>query len=251
MTLSAIPVSENLLFRARVELAAAHRLAARFGYDDGIWNHFSLKAPGRPGRYLVKAHGLLCNEITASNLIIVDADGNTVEGQGEAERSGVCIHSTIHTTKADAACILHAHPRYTTWLSMVEDGRLLPVNQNSLRFYGRISYDDDYGGLALEADEGQRMAAVLGANKVLLLANHGVIVTGATVAEAFHDLYYLELCCKDQFTIVSSGAPPRLIPPEVVAHTVAQFEGEGATGAELYFEALKRRLDAEEPDYRD
>jgi ribulose-5-phosphate 4-epimerase/fuculose-1-phosphate aldolase len=251
MTLSAVSVSEDPLVQARVELAAVHRLAARFGFDDGIWNHFSLKAPGRPGHYLVKAHGLLCIEVTASNLIIVDADGNTVEGRGEAERSGVCIHSPIHMTKADAACILHAHPRYATWLSNVEGGRLLPINQNSLRFYGCVSYDDDYEGLAHEVDEGRRMAALFGDNKILLLANHGVIVTGATVAEAFYDFYYFELGCKDQYTLASSGAPPRLIPQDLATHTLQQLRDENAESAALYFTALQRRLDREEPDYRD
>ncbi len=250
MALSAVSSAKDPVHEARVDLAAAHRLAARFGFDDGIWNHFSLKVPGRPEHFLVKTHGLLCSEVTASNLITVDADGNTVEGQGDAERSAVCIHSPIHTAKADAACVLHAHTRYATWLSMVEGGRLMPINQNSLRYYGRISYDDDYGGLALEVDEGRRMAAALGDNNILILANHGVIVTGATVAEAFHDLYYLELCCKEQFTVVSSGARPHLIAPAVVEHTQKQFDDGKVRSAELYFEALKRQLDAEEPEYR-
>jgi ribulose-5-phosphate 4-epimerase/fuculose-1-phosphate aldolase len=237
--------------QARIDLAAFHRLAVRFAMDDGIWNHFSLTVPGRPDLFLVKAHGLLCCEVTASNLIAVDSAGKTVEGQGIAETSGVCIHAPIHRGKADAACVLHSHMRYATWLSMIEGGRLMPINQNSLRYYGRISYDDHYNGLADTPDEGRRMAEVLGDNNVLILANHGVIVTGPTVAEAFYDLYYLELCCKEQFTIVSSGAEPRLIPQDVVALTQSQFAGFDDPAAELFFDALKRRLDLEEPDYRD
>ena len=251
MALSEVSLSNDPVRDARVDLAALHRIAAKFGFDDGIWNHFSLAVPGRPELFLVKAHGLLCSEITASNLIAVDGQGNTVEGQGVAERSGVCIHTPIHRTKPDAACVLHTHMRYATWLSMVEGGRLMPINQNTMRYYGRISYDDQYSGLAVVRDEGQRMAEALGDNNIMILANHGVIVTGPTVADAFYDLYYLEICCKEQFTLVSSGADPRLIPPAVIELTQSQFADVEDGGAKLYFEALKRRLDIEEPDYRD
>ena len=251
MALSEVSPAADPVREARVDLAAFHRLAVRFGMDDGIWNHFSLVVPGCSDLFLVKAHGLLCSEVTASNLIAVDGQGNTVEGQGEAERSGVCIHAPIHQSKPDAACVLHTHMRYATWLSMVEGGRLMPINQNSMRYYGRIAYDDHYGGLAVDPDEGRRMTEALGDHNIMILANHGVIVTGPTVAEAFYDLYYLELCCKEQFTLVSSGAEPRFIPQDMVTLTQAQFAGAEDGGPRLYFEALKRRLDIEEPDYRD
>ena len=251
MALSEVSSTTDPVRQARVDLAAFHRLAARFALDDGIWNHFSLTVPGRPDLFLIKAHGLLCGEVTASNLIAVDGQGNTVDGQGVAERTGVCIHAPIHRAKPGAACVLHTHMRYATWLSMVEGGRLMPINQKSLRYYGRIAYDDHYSGVAVEEDEGRRMTEALGDNNILILANHGVIVTGPTVAETFYDLYYLELCCKEQFTLVSSGAEPRLIPQDVVALTQSQFADAEDGGADLYFDALKRRLDDEEPDYRD
>jgi ribulose-5-phosphate 4-epimerase/fuculose-1-phosphate aldolase len=251
MALSEVSPITDPVRQARVDLAAFHRLAARFALDDGIWNHFSLTVPGCPDLFLIKAHGLLCGEVTASNLIAVDGQGNTVEGRGVAERTGVCIHAPIHRAKPDAACVLHTHMRYATWLSMVEGGRLMPVSQKSLLFYGRIAYDDQYGGLAVEEDEGQRMTEALGDNNILILANHGVIVTGPSVAETFYDLYYLEQCCKEQFTLVSSGAEPRLIPEDVVALTQSQYVGVEDGGADLCFDALKRRLDDEEPDYRD
>ena len=251
MALSEVSPTSDPVRQARIDLAAFHRLAARFGLDDGIWNHFSLIVPGRSDLFLVKAHGLLCDEVTASNLIAVDSQGNTALGQGVAESSGVCIHAPIHRTKPGAACVLHTHMRYATWLSMVEGGRLMPINQNSMRYYGRIAYDDHYSGLAVDLDEGLRMTEAMGDSNILILANHGVIVTGPTVAEAFYDLYYLEVCCKEQFTLVSSGAEPRLIPQDVVALTQSQFADAEDSGAELYFEALKRRLDHEEPDYRD
>ena len=146
MALSEVSSTTDPVRQARVDLAAFHRLAARFALDDGIWNHFSLTVPGRPDLFLIKAHGLLCGEVTASNLIAVDGQGNTVDGQGVAERTGVCIHAPIHRAKPGAACVLHTHMRYATWLSMVEGGRLMPINQKSLRYYGRIAYDDHYSG---------------------------------------------------------------------------------------------------------
>jgi ribulose-5-phosphate 4-epimerase/fuculose-1-phosphate aldolase len=234
---------------ARIDLAAAFRLAARLGFDDTIWNHFSLAVPGTTDRYLFKPHGLLFKEIRASDLIVLDAEGNTVEGRGTTDRSAACIHIAVHTAHPRAACVLHSHMRHATWLGMVEGGRLLPIHQNGLRFYNRVSYDDAYGGLALDADEGRRIAAALGDNNLLVLANHGVIAVGATVADAFYDLYYFEVSCEEQYMLACSGARPRLIPHEVAQRTLEQYlEGEPNAPHE-YFAAMKRMLEREEPDF--
>ena len=118
---------------ARIDLAAVHRLAYRFGFDDGIWNHFTLEVPGVPEigkRFFVKAHGLLMSEITASNLIVVDGQGNVVDGDGPVERTAFCIHSQIHAIHPNAACVLHAHPDYSTWLADVDGGRLEMTDQD-------------------------------------------------------------------------------------------------------------------------
>jgi ribulose-5-phosphate 4-epimerase/fuculose-1-phosphate aldolase len=251
MALTAVPETQDPLRQARIDLAVAYRLVHRFGFDDTIWNHLSLSVPDRPDLFLVKPHGLLYHEITASNLLAVDAEGNTVEGTGRAERSGVCIHSRVHRLKANAACVLHTHMRYATWLSMVEKGRLWPINQNSLRFVGRISYDEDYSGLASDFAEGERIAATLGDNNIAILANHGVIVTGASVAEAIYDLYYLEVSCAEQYRLACSGQPPRFIPDDVIAKAQEQYPDLEAGAAFEFFEAMKRELDRDEPDYRD
>lgn len=249
MALSEVAKTQDPVRQARVDLAAAYRLVHRFGFDDTIWNHLSLAVPGRPELFLVKPHGLLYPEITASNLLVVDGEGNTIEGRGTAERSGVCIHSRVHRLKADAVCVLHTHMRYATWLSMVENGRLWPISQNGLRFYDRISYDEDYAGLATDFEEGERLAGALGDNNIAILANHGVLVTGASVAEALYDLYYLEVSCEEQYRLASSGLPPRLIPDDVIAKTRDQFVDLEGGAAFEFFAALKRRLDREEPDY--
>ena len=241
--------SSVALRQARIDLAAAHRIAKRFAFDDGIWNHFTLMVPGTVDRFLVKAHGLLMNEITASNLIVADDEGRVLEGEGLIERSAFCIHSRIHREHPRAKCILHAHPPYATWLSDVAKGRLMMTNQDNLRFYGRVAYDDDYAGPAVETSEGERMAGAFGERPVLLSRNHGLTVAADSVAEAFYDLYYMELACKRQYLLVSSGAPPSIVSDNVAANAQAELATEHVDSARLFFDALKRQLDREEPEY--
>jgi ribulose-5-phosphate 4-epimerase/fuculose-1-phosphate aldolase len=137
---------------------------------------------------------------------------------------------------------------YATALTSIEHGRLEPINQNALRFTDQIAYDDDYGGLALDDGEGDRIAAALGDRRILLMANHGVITVGPSVAAAFDDLYYLERACQNQVLAMSTGRPLKPVPADEVLRTQAEFERyEGH--AEAHFAALRRILEREEPDY--
>ena len=163
----------NDIRQARVDLAAAYRLANRFGLNEGIDNHFTLMLPGSRDRFLLNAFGLHWSEVTASNLMVVDAEGRVVEGEGEVETTAFCIHAPIHLASERAACILHTHMPYATALSMLEDGRLEPASQNALRYWNDVAYDEDYNGLALATEEGKRLAALLADKRVLLMANHG------------------------------------------------------------------------------
>ena len=246
---STAPEINAVEWQLRVDLAAVHRLANRFGWDDSIYNHFSCALPGNADRFLVKAHGLLMSEITASNLIVVDQDGNTVAGAGTVELSALHIHAAIHKGNPEAVCILHVHPPYSTWLTSIKDNRLKMVNQNSCRFYNNIAYDDHYGGLAVAREEGKRMRAALGNKRVMLHANHGVTVLGSTIEGAFYDLYYLEVVCKEYFLVVSSGQAPRLIPDETARLSSEQIADEWEEGADLTLKAWKRTLDRECSDY--
>lgn len=235
---------------ARVDLAAAHRLANHFGFDSGIWNHFTLTVPGATSRFLVKAHGLLMSEISASNLIVVDAAGTVVEGEGIVETSAFCIHSKIHELHPNAHCVLHAHPPYCTWLADLKDGRVEMVDQVSLRFYDRVAYDEDYGGLAFDLAEGERIARTMGDKPILISRSHGVTVTGASVSLAFDDLYYLEQACARQFRIDASGREAEMVPKAVLERLDNGFDDEyRAEAAQLYFDALKRMLDSALPGY--
>ena len=236
-------------WQVRVDLAAAHRMTNQRAWDDGIYNHFTHTVPGYTDRFLVKPHGLLMSEVTASNLIVVDCDGNTLAGEGYVETSALHIHAAIHLAVPAATCVLHCHPPHSTWLTCIEDNRLKMCTQTALQFHNRIAYDDHYGGLAMARDEGERMASAIGNHCVMLHANHGVTVIGPTVGHAMHDLYYLEKCCSEYFRLVSSGVPLRVIADDIAANTAEQFDSEHETAVGLTFTAWKRALDREQSDY--
>jgi len=237
----------DAVWQARVDLAAAFRLANRYGFNEGIDNHLTLMLPGSRDRFLLNAFGLDWSEVTASNLLVVDSEGHLIEGEGEVEITAFCIHAPIHKASDRAACIMHTHMPHATALGMVEDGRLEWASQNALRFYGDIAYDEDYQGLAMATDEGERLARVLDGKRVLMMANHGVTVIGRTVAEAFHDLYFLERSCQVQLLAMQSGKPLKQVAPQIAQSVFGRNDfGESAM---KHFAAMKRLLDREEPDY--
>lgn len=233
---------------ARVDLAAAFRLAVRMDLHEGVCNHFSFMLPDGK-RFLLNRHGLHWSEVTATNLLTLDADGHVLEGKGEFEKTAFYIHSRIHLAHPRAACVLHTHMPYATALTLLEDGRLEMVEQNALRFNDDIAYDDTYNGLVVDNAEGDRLAAALGDKRVLFLANHGVIVVGAGVAEAFDALYYLERACRLQVLARSMGGKLRAVRPEVVRETRRTILADTPKYARAHFNALKRILDREEPGY--
>jgi len=227
---------------ARTDLAAAFRLAVRFDLHEGIDNHFTLMVPGTSDRFLLNAFGLHWSEVTASNLIEVDFDGRVVKGDGEAEATAYYIHSRIHLHHRRAICILHTHMPYATALTSIAGGRLEPVGINALRFNDAIAYDDTYNGEALSTQEGDRMAALLGGRRILFLANHGVIVVGETVGQAFDDLYFLERACLVQILAMATGRPLRRVARRFSAGRFGT-NPDSVRYAEAHFAALKRLLD--------
>jgi ribulose-5-phosphate 4-epimerase/fuculose-1-phosphate aldolase len=233
---------------ARIDLAAAFRLAVRFELHEGIDNHFTLMVPGATDRFLLNAFGLHWSEVTASNLIEVDFDGRVVKGEGEAEATAYYIHSRIHHHHPRASCILHTHMPYAAALTSIAGGRLEPVAINALRYNDAIAYDDAYNGEALSTEEGDRMAGLLGDRRILFLANHGVIVVGETVGQAFDDLYFLERACLVQILAMATGRPLLRVARKFSTGSHGT-NPEALRYAEAHFAALKRILDREEPDY--
>ena len=232
----------------RVDLAAAFRLAVRMDLHEGVCNHFSVMLPdGRT--FLLNRYGLHWSEVTASNLLALDGAGKILSGEGEFEKTAFYIHSRIHLANPRATCVLHTHMPYATALTLLESGRLEMVEQNALRFHNDIAYDDIYNGLVVDNAEGDRLARVMGSKRVMFLANHGVIVAGPSVAEAFDLMYYLERACRLQVLARSMGGKLRPVRPEVVEQTYRMILADTPKYAGAHFEALKRILDREEPAY--
>jgi ribulose-5-phosphate 4-epimerase/fuculose-1-phosphate aldolase len=240
------PAKQEL--EARVDLAAALRWANRLGYGEGICNHFSLEVPGRPGHFLINPQGLHWSEVTPGDLVVVDAAGRKVDGRYSVEPTAFFIHGAMHRSKPAAKCVLHTHMPYATTLTVVHGGRLEWASQNSLKFHGRVAYDDNYNGLALDDAEGERMCAQAKEADVLFLANHGIIVCGPSVALAFDDLYYLERACMLQVLAMGTGKPLRMIPERIAGLTAGQM-AQDSEQAGLHFNALKRMLDRDEPGW--
>lgn len=236
----------------RRQLAAALRLAVRFNLHEGVCNHFSVRIPGDEELYLINPMSVHWSEITASRILLVDPAGVVLEGKGVVEPTAFFIHTEGHKARPDALAILHTHMPYATALTCVEGGRLRFVHQNSLRFWGRVAYDDDYNGLAMDAEEGLRISAgAAGGEDIVFLAHHGVVVHGRSVAQAFNDLYYLERAAQVQILAASTGAPLREISANVAAATAKQFMDVFELEANGHFDALERLLKLEGPDYRD
>jgi len=234
--------------RARIDLTAALRSAARMGLGEGICNHFSLAVPGKSGHFLINPQGFHWSEVTPADLAVVDAQGQKVSGKHSVEPTAFFIHSAIHRGNANAACVMHTHMPHATTLTMMQGGRLEWASQNALKFYNRVAYDEQYNGLALDAAEGERMCKEMGGADVLFLGNHGIIVCGPTVSATFDDLYYLERACLLQVLAMSTGKPLRIVPEPIAAKTGRQMNEESQQ-AVLHLEALKRLLDRDEPGW--
>jgi len=236
-------------WQARVDLAACYRIVAHYGMTDMLNNHISVRVPDEPGRFLINPFGLFYEEVTASNLVKVDIEGNII---GNAEYginpAGFVIHAAVHRGRHDLACVIHTHTRAGVAVSAQRRG-LLPISQHALRFYNRIAYHD-FEGLALDLDEQQRLIADLGSHKVMLLRNHGILAGGASVREAFEMLYYLEMACKIQIDILSGGQEPIYPSPEVCERTASQWDRSEEVLQGRDWPAIMRLLDRKDSSFR-
>lgn len=233
--------------KIKLEMAACLRWSDRLGLSEGICNHFSVEVPGNPEHFLLNPQGLHWSEIKASDIITVATDGSLIEGKHEAEPTAFFIHSGIHRNVSAATVVLHTHMPHATALACLEDGEVLHCTQNSLRWFNRISYDKDYNGLALEHSEGDRMAGLMQENRVLFLANHGVIVVGPNMAEAFDDLYYLERACETQVLAMQTGRPLAMIDQAHGEYAYQQIMSD-RTQCYSHLEAIIRILLRESPE---
>ena len=253
-TAKAWPAAADQTLQTRIDLAAAYRLIHRLGLDDSIYTHISARLPGRQDRFLINPYGLRFEEVTASNLVTVDLDGNVIDdpmGLG-INPAGFTIHSAIHAVRHDAICVLHTHTVAGIAVACQKRG-LLPLNQWSLQFTDSLAYHD-YEGIALDLDERARLINDLGEKNVLVLRNHGLLTCGRSVAEAFKLMHNLERSCKAQLAIQASGAEINPVSEKVALHTAEQY-AKGADRIEIdgrpdsEWAAFKRMLVQTDPDY--
>lgn len=231
--------------QARIELAACFQLAARHGLEEGICNHFSALLPDHDELFLVNPYGYAFAEITASRLLVCHVDGHVVAGQGQPEATAFYIHARLHRAQPRLRAAFHTHMPHATALAMLEGPPLLWAGQTALKFYGRTAVDEHYNGLALDASEGDRIAAAMGTADILFLKNHGVIVGGPGIAEAWDDLYYLERAAEVQLKAMSSGRALKPVPPVIAQRTYEQMREGDAQSARAHLDSGLRRLRAE------
>ena len=233
----------------RTDLAAAYRLVAHFGMDDLIYTHLSARVPGEAGQFLINPYGLWFDEVTASNLVKIDCDGNIMEASDHpVNRFGFAIHSTFHLARGDFHCVMHTHSRAGMAVAAMECG-LLPLNQMSLQFAGNLAYHA-YEGNEFAPGEKDRLIANMGDKRAMILRNHGLLTAGQTVAEAFFLLYYLEQACRIQVDAMAGGTKLALPPDSVTDAMGAQYRGSQSGEAAFLWKALLRKLDRIDPSYR-
>jgi len=238
-------------WQTRVDLAAAYRLVALYGWDDLIFTHISARVPGTEHHFLLNPYGMMFEEVTASSLVKVDLVGNKVtESPYFINPAGFTIHSAVHAAREDALCVMHLHTDYGIAVSAQKDG-LLPISQQAMLALASLAYHD-YEGLALNEEEKPRLVADLGDKHHMILRNHGLLTVGRSAAEAFLAMFLLERACKIQILAQSGGAELvnvpdpilRLVELQVKAVTVGQ-------GAALTWPGLLRKLDRIDSSYRE
>ena len=233
------------------DLAAVFRWTARLNMHEGIANHFSVCLPDSNADFYVNGSGMHFSSIKASDLVLIEQ--NKVEELKKnpelVDPTAINIHGAIHKKVPHARCILHVHSKYATALSTLKDPTLQPIDQNTMRFYNRVAVFRDFGGLGFE-EESNKMAACIGNNRSMLLANHGILTTGQTVAQAFDELYYFEKACETYITALSTQKELKIVSPEVAEKTAQEWENYSTDMEELHLKAIRSILDKEDPSYK-
>ena len=233
------------------DLAAAFRWTAKLNMHEAIANHFSVCAPNSNEDFYVNGTGMHFSSIKASDLFLVEQSKiNELKDKPEVvDPTALHIHGSIHKKVPHAKCILHVHSKYATALAALEDPTLPPIDQNTMRFFNRVGVYRDFGGMGFE-EESEKMASKIGNKKVLLMANHGVLTTGQTVAEAFDELYYFERACETYITALSTQKKLKIVSDEVAEKTAQEWENFSTDAKDLHLKAIRSILDKEDPSYK-
>ena len=233
----------------RIALACAFRWAARYDLHESVANHFSLAVDDAGTKFLMNPRGRHFSQVRASELLLLDAgDPGTMERPDAPDPTAWALHGSIHRNVPGARCVLHVHSKYATALACLDDPTLPPVEQNAMRFWGRVTIDDQFDGMGLD-DEAERVGRLVGDNPILLMRHHGVMVFGPTVAQAFDDLYYYERACCTYLIALQTGRKVRAVSDRVAAKTELQWRNYPDL-SEDHFRELGAILDREDPSYR-
>jgi ribulose-5-phosphate 4-epimerase/fuculose-1-phosphate aldolase len=248
-SLKSKPSLDREEWQSRVDLAAAFRLAVEFDWHESVSNHFSAAVSPDGKKFLLNPRWRHFSTIKASDLLLLDSDDpETMQRPDAPDPSAWCIHGNVHAALPHARCLLHLHPPYATAMAALADPDLKPVDQNTARFYNRVQIDLGFGGIADDKAEGERLVRALGNKTAMIMGNHGVLVAGNTVAEAFEELYYLERACRTMVLAYSTGQKLNVMPPELAERTARGWDDYKGM-AIAHFEELKRKLDREDPSY--
>ena len=237
-------------WQVRVDLAAAYRLVDHYGWTDMIFTHLSARIPGPEHHFLINPYGMMFDEVSASNLVKIDLDGNVVMHNGyDVNPAGFCIHSAIHMSREDAQAVMHLHTDDGVAVAAMADG-LIPITQTAMVIHDEIAYHD-YEGVALDLGERERLVHDIGDKKLMILRNHGTLAVGATVSDCFLMLYTLERACSMQVRAMTSGS---FYQPSTQSVETSRKQGKMlmASGEldRLAWPALLRMLDRKDASFR-
>jgi ribulose-5-phosphate 4-epimerase/fuculose-1-phosphate aldolase len=223
-------------------------MTARLNYHEGIANHCSLAVSDDGVRFLMNPYGRHWSKMRASDLLELDANTEP-DGMGEdVDPTAWTIHGALHRHAPQARCVMHLHSKHATVLACLKDPVLPPIDQNTMRFYNRVAFDDGYDGMGL-GDEGERLARTLGNRSIMLMGQHGILVAGPSVAQCFDDIYYFERAAETYITALMTGQPLNIASHEIAEKTAQQWETYPGF-AHKHLAAIRAILDEEEPDYR-
>lgn len=244
------PIPNLTHWQERCDMAAAFRWTARLNMHEAVANHFSLAINPEGTRFLINPNGRHFSRITASSLIEIDANDHATMARPDApDPTAWGLHGSIHRALPHARCVMHVHSIHATVLASLADSRLPAIDQNSAMFHNRLVVDDHYGGMAFE-EEGARCATLLADPRttVMVMGNHGVLVVGQTVADAFNRLYYFERAAETYIRALQTGRPLRVLPDDIAEKTAQEWEAYPGF-AEVHLRELRAILDTEAGDY--
>jgi ribulose-5-phosphate 4-epimerase/fuculose-1-phosphate aldolase len=239
-------------YEDRINLAAIFRMTARLNMHESVANHFSYAVSDDGSQFLINPFGRHFSSVRASELLLLDArDDATMDQPNAPDPTAWAIHSAMHRNAPQARCVLHVHSKYATVLASIEQDGLPPIDQNTMRFFNRVSVDDGFDGMGL-GDEAERLSTTLGNNRILIMGNHGVMAVGESIARAFDELYYFERACETYITALMTSKPLRMVSAEVAEKTAQQWEDYVTRIglADVHLRELREILDREEPDYK-